>query len=131
MSDRKICDNHKTLVRLCQDKIFEVLRDNRFSGRLIKQLSKACPDHLMEPIFDLLLEQNIKITDVILVSYFTPNRTSIKINHAIHIRNSLFKLIGMNCTQLVSLFFFFNLHQIFSYNNIYIGLNFDYCYFLV
>lgn len=96
-----------SLVSICQAKVFEVLKENRSNGRLIKQLSKICPDFLMEPIFDRLLEQNVLITDVVLVSYFTPYRTSIKINHAIHIRNSLFKLIGLNCRQLVS--FSFNL----------------------
>jgi hypothetical protein len=90
-----------SLVTICQAKVFEILKENRSNGRLIKQLSRTCPDSLMEPIFDRLLEQNVLITEVVLVSYFTPYRTSIKINHAIHIRNSLFKLIGLNCRQLV------------------------------
>lgn len=89
-----------SLKRICQDKIFCILRENGFSDRLIKQLSKLCPNHLMEPIFEMMLEQNLKISDAVLVSYFTPHRTVIKINHAGHIRNSLFKLIGMNCPQL-------------------------------
>ncbi len=93
-------DSEISLKRICQDKIFCILRENGFSDRLIKQLSKLCPNYLMEPIFEMMLEQNLKISDAVLVSYFTPHRTVIKINRAGHIRNSLFKLIGMNCPQL-------------------------------
>jgi hypothetical protein len=92
-----------SLTKICQDQIFNILQSNNFNDRLIKQLSKMCPDHLMEPIFEMLLERNLKVTDVVLVSYFTPHRTNIKIHNAVHIRNSLFKLIGMNCPQLYKL----------------------------
>jgi hypothetical protein len=89
-----------SLSSICQSKILRILEENNYSGRLIKELCKTCPDHLLEPVFEKLLE-NGSVTDVALVAYLTPSRTNIKIHSAIHIRNSLFKLIGLNCPHLV------------------------------
>ena len=91
-----------TLVELCQVAILNLLREHKFSGRIVKDLCKFAPDYLLEPIFEKLIEMRT-ITDVALITYMAPSRLSLKLNFAIHIRNSVFKLIGMNCPNLTRL----------------------------
>jgi len=91
-----------SLVKICQQKVLEILEKNGFSGRLINQLCKNCPDYLLEPVFEKLLETQ-SITEVALVSYFTVYRRRITIHRSVHVRNSLFKLIGLNCPNLFKL----------------------------
>lgn len=92
-----------SLKRLCQDQILLILEQNNYHGRLVKELCRNCPDHLLEPVLERLLEERT-ITDVAFLAYLTPSRTRIKVQNVVHIRNSLFKLIGMNCPNLVRMF---------------------------
>lgn len=90
-----------SLVEYCQRAILALLQEHKFSGKIVKDLCKYAPDHLLGPIFEKLIEMR-SITDMALITYMVPSRLSMRVNHAINIRNSVFKLIGMNCPNLVS-----------------------------
>lgn len=103
-----MCSNSYTipsLVKLSQDRLLAVLEECKYDARLIRDVCKYVPDNLLEPMFERLIETG-KITDVPLMLYFAPGRFQIKITHAINIRNSTFKLIGLNCPNLVRKFIF-------------------------
>jgi hypothetical protein len=89
-----------SLVRICQNQIIETLIENRFHGKLVNDLCKFVPDLLLEPIFRVLLDKGA-ITDTALLAFLSPNRFHLKITQARNIRNSIFKLIGLNCPNLV------------------------------
>jgi len=91
-----------TLVSICHDKIIKLLEQSKFYGKHVNDLCKYVPTHLLEPIFVILIEKGI-ITDTSLLAYLVPNRTTLKINKAIQIRNSIFKQIGFNCPYLLLL----------------------------
>lgn len=91
-----------SLVELCQNVLLQCLEQSKFNGRMINDLCKSIPDQfLLAPIFEKLLANHC-ITDQALVAYLVPSRVSLRINAAPHIRNSVFKLIGLNCPHLVS-----------------------------
>lgn len=91
-----------SLVAICQEKIIQILEKSKFYGKLVNDLCKYVPDHLLEPIFKMLLSRGA-INDTGLLAYLMPNRITLKICYAINIRNSVFKQIGMNCPYLVSI----------------------------
>lgn len=89
-----------TLVSICQASLLEQLERTKFNGRMINDLCKYVLDGaLLEPIFEKILATRA-ITDVSLIAYLVPSRLSLKVTATPHIRNSVFKLIGLNCPHL-------------------------------
>mmetsp|Transcript_5899 Transcript_5899/g.6496 ORF Transcript_5899/g.6496 Transcript_5899/m.6496 type:complete len:517 (+) Transcript_5899:209-1759(+) len=91
-----------SLVTLCQQEILNLLDRNAYNSRLVKDLCKYIPEELLEPIFEKLID-NKKINDIVLMIYLSPARSKLIINNIYNIRNSIFKLIGYNCPNLISL----------------------------
>lgn len=98
-------ENVPTLQSICQQRIFDLLEVQHFSTRAINELCKTIPDFLLEPIFKAMFDRGI-ITDVALAFYLVPDRISLKINQAVNIRKSVFKMIGLNCPNLVCITFY-------------------------
>lgn len=90
-----------TLVEICQQSILRTLEESNFHGKVIKDVCKYVPDHLLEPIVEILLEKGA-ITDAALLAFLVPSRRKVCIRQALKIRNSVLKQIGMNCPNLVS-----------------------------
>ena len=89
-----------SLKYLCQDVIINFIEKNNYHPRLINDVCKRVPHLLLERIFKILLERNV-MTDVALLAFLIPDRTVLRVNFAIHIRNSTFKQISYNCPCLV------------------------------
>ena len=102
-----------SLVTICQDRLVSNLKESKFNGVVLKELFNYVPDYLLEPIFEKLLETGT-ITESALLAFLTPSRFKLKINQASGIRKSIFKIIGLNCPNLVSKSFrhIYNLHHI-------------------
>jgi len=74
-------------------------------NRLIHDLCRYLPEHLLEPIVTVLLSMLERglITDVILLAFLVPQRRFLKLNQAVKIRKSIFRQIGLNCPNLIKL----------------------------
>lgn len=89
------------LTALCKDKLLELFVTHGCPGRVMKDLYKFVPDDLLDPVFEKFLETS-SVTDVAVMTYLSSNRVALRINHAINIRNCIFKLISLQCPNLVS-----------------------------
>lgn len=88
-----------TLVTLCLRSIIKTIDDSNYSPKVINDLCKRIPDHLLEPIFEHLLEKRV-ITDVTLTFFLLPGRRVVSLNNVLHIQNATLKQIGYNCPTL-------------------------------
>jgi len=97
-----------TLTELAIDKLKHLLGANRLQPKLINDVCKILPDHLLEPILEYLLNEKF-ITDVALIQFLVPSRTRLHMPGATNIMNSTIKQIGYNCPYLVKLMPFYHI----------------------
>lgn len=101
MAELSLVINMQSLVGLCQSKILTILEVNQYSPKLINDLCRVIPMHLLDPILSSLVNRNPKlITDSALLAFLVPNRISLDLRRSIHLRNSTLKQIGYNCREL-------------------------------
>ena len=81
-----------------------MLEKSDFHGRMVNDLCKYVPEHLLEPIFASICLDG-RITDTALMAFLAPSRTTLRVCQALSVRNSVFKQIGLNCPNLVSCVF--------------------------
>jgi len=89
---------------LCQQNLFSILKQLKFSSRAINDLCKYVPEFLLEPILEemLLLEEKV-ITETALLAFLVPARRKLKLLNYPMLRNSTLKQIGFHCPNMVSL----------------------------
>lgn len=68
--------------------------------RLINDLCKTLPEPATEPFLQLLLRDGL-VTDVALLSFLMPYRTSLTLTGMCQLRNSTLKQLGYSCPNLV------------------------------
>ena len=91
-----------SLVQLSMKSIISTLQKYKYSEKLINDVCKQIPDHLLDPILEELQDKRI-ITDVSLTFFLSPTRWLVSLPAAIQLRNSTLKQIGYNCPNLRSL----------------------------
>jgi hypothetical protein len=93
-----------SLAELCQDTVLDFLERSEYHPRLINEVAKRLTllEHLLEPILKALVSRNA-VTDVAFLAFLSPGRHSLDIPGLSGIRNSTLKLIGYNCSGLVTL----------------------------
>ena len=92
------------LTTVCQETIMRYVELCNFNPRLINDIAKRLVllEHLLEPILNKLVIKNV-VTDVAFLAFLNRNRRSLDIPGLSGIRNSTLKLIGYNCSGLISL----------------------------
>lgn len=101
MNDRP---NPGTLVGLCQLRVLELLAESNYSSRLINDLCRALPMHLLDPVLAALVDDNpAALTDSALLAFLVPHRVTLNLHKCNAIRNSTLKQIAYNCKDLRAL----------------------------
>jgi F-box/leucine-rich repeat protein 2/20 len=67
--------------------------------RLINELCKTLPEPATEPFLQLLLRDGL-VTDLALLSFLMPYRTTLRLNGMCQLRNSTLKQLGYSCPSL-------------------------------
>ena len=91
-----------SLCDLCVNEIIRILEESKFCPKLIKECCQRIPDHLAEPIFDVLQSRGL-LTNETLQMFLVPFRTKIYLSKHAHLKKSALKQIGYHCRDLVSL----------------------------
>jgi hypothetical protein len=77
---------------------------SNYSSRLINDLCKHTPMHLLDPLLAVIVSRYPQaLTDSALLAFLVPSRTRLALPNAVHLRNSTLKQIAYNCRDLVSL----------------------------
>lgn len=102
-ADGTITHEVQSLSTLCLGSIISTIEHHHhFSVKSINELCRICPTYLLDPLLTVLLEKGA-LTDVALLSFLVPGRIKIEIPGVSNIKNSTFKLIGLNCPSLMVL----------------------------
>lgn len=97
-----VVDAVETLEQICIKRLLIVLDDNMFHPKLINDLCKGLPEHILEQILQCLLRRKA-ITDITLLQFLVPSRSYLHMAGSHKIMNSTLKQIGINCPNLKSL----------------------------
>eukprot|EP01041_Mallomonas_annulata_P004023 gene4023-8012_t len=91
-----------SLQSICIENLIRILEQHQCHPKLINDICKWLPDHLLEPIFYHLVEKKV-LTDVTLIQFLIPSRSRLHMRGTTNIMNSTLKQIGYNCPNLISL----------------------------
>lgn len=92
----------ESLEQICIKKLLVVLEETEFHPKLINDLCKGLPEHILEQILQCLLRRKA-ITDITLLQFLVPSRSYLHMAGSHKIMNSTLKQIGINCPHLKSL----------------------------
>lgn len=92
----------KTLTQLCVEATIRIIENAKFNHKVIKYYLSVIPEQLRGPIFNILIDKGI-LTDVTLLLFLIPGRTTLTLSASANIRNSTLKQIAYNCPNMMLL----------------------------
>ena len=93
-----------SLVSLCQLRLLEIIEQSGHSSRLINDLCRHTPPHLLDAVLGELVARSPQaLTDSALLAFLVPSRTRLMLHSCSHLRNSTLKQIGYNCSSMLFL----------------------------
>lgn len=92
-----------SLKAICQKEVLHFVEESGYNARLINDIARRLTllEHLLEPLLAALVRRNA-VTDVALLAFLNPSRQALDISGLSGIRNSTLKLIGYNCSNLIT-----------------------------